>query len=264
MLMKVKFWRWILGFGVVGLLVPAALMLHANLTHTLFGDRELLLWPGSIALLSTEDMPKPQQFAVLGEALFSNVLLYAALGAGIWPFRRLIRRCRTTRADNPTMPPSAMVDVEARKQAADLVQKFRDGVITNDEFRDSWPRRKNKEQARDRALGAINSMLWFTYSDTRSHKLTLTSDLRSLYDRCYLFLKSDIEYKWQRDEFVASWVQAFRVFTLGLSSFFDRPFARRLAEQPPSASQISGPDAIWPFYSAEELAQERERSSVNQ
>jgi hypothetical protein len=261
MSMKVKFWRWILGFGVVGLLMPAALMLHANLTRTLFGDRELLLWPGSIALLSTEDMPKPQADAVFGEALFSNVLLYATLGAVIWPFRRLILRCRSTRVDNPTMPQSATIDIDARKQAAELVQKFRDGVITNDEFRDSWPCSKGKDKHGDRALGAINSMLWFTYSDTRSHKLTLTPDLRSLYDRCFLFLNSDIEYRWQRDEFVVSWVQALRVFTLGLSSFFDRPFARRLAEQPPTASQISGPDAIWPFFSAEELAQERERVS---
>jgi hypothetical protein len=68
MLMKVKFWSWILGFGAAGLLVPAALLLHANLTRSLFGDRELLLWPGSIALLSTEGMPRTQAYSAVSSS----------------------------------------------------------------------------------------------------------------------------------------------------------------------------------------------------
>jgi hypothetical protein len=100
-MVKSKRVRWILGFGVAGLLVPAALMLHANLTRSLFGDRDLFLWPGSIALMSTEDpsMTKFHAAVIFGGALISNFVLYGALGALTWPIRRFVIRRRDSGSD---------------------------------------------------------------------------------------------------------------------------------------------------------------------
>lgn len=140
-----------------------------------------------------------------------------------------------------------MIDIESRKHVADLVEKFRDGEITNDQFVNSWPRNKKE----DRALRAIYSMLWVSYSDNRTHKLKLTPEWRGIYDRCILFLRADHEYKWQRDSF---------------GSIAPIVFIRRLLNrgkvQELTESDIAGPDAIWPFFTAEELAQQRNRTSA--
>lgn len=246
--MKVKFWKWILGFGVVGLLVPPALMLHANLTRTLFGDRELLLWPGSIALLSTEGMPRTQAYAVFAESLCSNVLFYAALGALAWPLRCFLSDRWSVRADMSGPSQFSMIETEPRKQAAELVEKFRDGAITNDQFVNAWPRSKKE----DRALNAIYSMLWISYSDIRTHKLNLTPEWRGIYDRCALFLRSDHEYKWQRDSFGTVAPIAF------ITRLLNHGKVQELTE-----SHIVGPDAIWPFFSGEELKQQRDRTQAS-
>lgn len=105
-MLKSKFLRWVLLFGVAGLVVPVLLMLHASISRSLFGDREIFLWPGSIMLMSTEDpsMPKLQLAAIVGGAFFSNVFLYAALGALTWPIRRVIIRRRKSAIDLPKIP----------------------------------------------------------------------------------------------------------------------------------------------------------------
>lgn len=78
-------------------------MLHARMSGSLFGVREILLWPGSIMLMSTEDpsMTKFQAAAIFGGALISNFVIYAALGAATWPIRRVMsRRDRSSPSEN--------------------------------------------------------------------------------------------------------------------------------------------------------------------
>lgn len=85
-----------------------------------------------------------------------------------------------------------MVDRQSRLRAANLIQDFQPAAITNDELVDTFPR------SPDRAIVAIRSMLWFCYDDLREHRLTgkwaLTKEGEELFERCILFLKTDLEY----------------------------------------------------------------------
>jgi len=63
-----------------------------------------------------------------------------------------------------------------------------------------------------------------------------------------LFLRADLEYKWQRDSFGGIALTAF------ISRLWNRGKVQELTE-----AQISGPDAIWPFFTIEELSQYSER-----
>ena len=85
-----------------------------------------------------------------------------------------------------------MLDKENRLKAATLIQDFRQGRITNDEFVAAFPR------SQDRAIQAISKMLWFCYDDLREHRLTgkhaLTAEGEMLVDRCILFLNTNLEY----------------------------------------------------------------------
>jgi hypothetical protein len=85
-----------------------------------------------------------------------------------------------------------MVDTENRLKAASLIQDFRDGNITNEEFVSAFPR------SEDKAIQAIGSMLWFCYDDLHEHRLTgkhaLTVEGEKLVDRCILFLNTNLEY----------------------------------------------------------------------
>jgi hypothetical protein len=85
-----------------------------------------------------------------------------------------------------------MVDTQSWLKAAKLIQDFKRGRITNDEFVAGFP------NSPDTAIGAIRSMLWFCYDDLREHRLTgkwaLTEEGERLFDRCILFLKTDFEY----------------------------------------------------------------------
>ena len=85
-----------------------------------------------------------------------------------------------------------MVDKQSRLKAAKLIQDFKSGLVTNDEFVAAFP------HSDDPAIRGIRSMLWFCYDDLRVHRLTskwaLTDYGEQLFNRCILFLKTDIEY----------------------------------------------------------------------
>jgi hypothetical protein len=85
-----------------------------------------------------------------------------------------------------------MLDKENRLKVASLIQDFRQGRVTNDEFVAAFPR------SQDKAIQAISSMLWFCYDDVHEHRLTgkhaLTAEGEMLVDRCVLFLNTNLEY----------------------------------------------------------------------
>jgi hypothetical protein len=119
-----------------------------------------------------------------------------------------------------------MVDSNARRCAADLVAKLRDGLITNREFEGSWP----QSDTEDRGLLAVETMLWHYYDDFRTHKLTgrhaLESSDRELFDRCVQFLRTDLEYEWTEGNFIVT----------------GRDFANSVGRL-----DLNGDDPCWPF-----------------
>ena len=152
-----------------------------------------------------------------------------------------------------------MIDTDSRRNAAELIERFRDGEISNFEFADSWPR----YDGRDRALKAVETMLWRSYSDLDEHTLAeegheLTSEVRDIFDRCILFLRSDLEYQWPEDNFIGiRGLGSFgRIFTLGLSVFLDRARERR-EKRRLVALRVVGENAVWPFFETEEYTLQR-------
>ena len=140
-----------------------------------------------------------------------------------------------------------MVEHEARRRAAQLVRRFRDGEITNEEFDAAWP-----DSREDRALPAVSTMLWASYSDLREHRLegrqALTHEGRQLFGRCALFLDLDYEYEWPKHNFIGigglgPW---FRVLTLGLSWFVDRWIKQR-NRRLQAEMEAAGDFDVWPF-----------------
>src|SRR5262245_710289 len=125
-----------------------------------------------------------------------------------------------------------MVDHGARKKALVLARQLRDGAITNDACEASWPR-----SLHDRALRAIARTLWASYDDRYTHTLegrhALNDHGRALFDRCILFLHSDLEHQWPRDRLYAgrgipSWAV---VISFGLLLPCIRHLSRRYREQ---------------------------------
>ena len=88
-----------------------------------------------------------------------------------------------------------MITRHARDVAADLLRQLAEGMISNDEYERRYPAAKD-----DSALQAIFAVVWLFYSDTSDHTLTgqysLNDDNRLLFQRCILFLKSDLEFQW--------------------------------------------------------------------
>jgi hypothetical protein len=147
-----------------------------------------------------------------------------------------------------------MVDFEARARAADLIDEFKDGAISNLDFEESYPR----YDKRDRAMKAIETMLWRFYDDCSEHTLVeeghdLSPEGRALFDRCALYLRTGLEYQWTEDNFrgIGGLGIVGRILTLGLSIFLDRALQRR-EERRLAALQVFGSNAVWPFFTTAE------------
>jgi hypothetical protein len=84
---KVKFWKWTLLFGMLGLLVPAVSCIHCFILGGNATGAELLLWPSSIMFMAL-DVPSPASTStvavVYAIAVVENVILYAVIGALAW------------------------------------------------------------------------------------------------------------------------------------------------------------------------------------
>jgi hypothetical protein len=122
-----------------------------------------------------------------------------------------------------------MIDMNVRRRASILVAQLRDGVISNFDFEDRWP---PKEKS-DRGLRAIRSMLWRSYDDNHEHRLVgeyaLSGDERAIFDRCILFLNSDLDYRWPVDDFFPKHSSSSSATLL-------------------TDLRVTGADAIWPFF----------------
>ncbi len=148
-----------------------------------------------------------------------------------------------------------MVDEVARLCAADLVEMLRDGGISNFDFEESWP----LYDRRDKAVIAVETMLWRYYDDGFEHKLTdeghlLDSEGHKTFSRCAAFLRSNLEYEWPDDNFasVGGFGLPGRVLSLGLSILVERWLRRREVQKLSNLSVI-GANATWPFLTFADL-----------
>ena len=98
--MKLSPRRWIVCWGVLGLLVPSVLLLRWLVFDHIFGEVEMILWPSSFVLLAL-DGPEPLSLldrltstALYAIALAINVGLYSVIGLLSWQLIDLIRRWR--------------------------------------------------------------------------------------------------------------------------------------------------------------------------
>ncbi len=82
-----------------------------------------------------------------------------------------------------------IIDHAARERAAALIDRFRDGHITNDQLEDDWP-----SQTADRTIRRCFSDVWCTYCDTRTYRLegkdAPSEQVRGDLTRWALFLRS--------------------------------------------------------------------------
>ena len=78
--------------GLLGLLVPAALILRWRLLGSTFGHLELILWPSSIMLMGLEGPTPRSAFDIIqfyAIVIVVNMVLYFVVGLLMWPVVRL-------------------------------------------------------------------------------------------------------------------------------------------------------------------------------
>lgn len=96
----------------------------------------------------------------------------------------------------------------------------------------------------DRALAALESMLWRTYDDLRVHTLdNPPQELTEELSRYAAFLDTDLTYEWSEDRFDRiDWLAALNRMTFGLLPIVSDRLKRRDARR---ASE--GDVLVWPF-----------------
>lgn len=141
-----------------------------------------------------------------------------------------------------------MIDRAARDAAAHLTRQFRDGLLTNDDLEDQWPR-----SSQDRALKAIASMLWRFYDDHRVHTLASPhSETVAELTRYAAFLDTDLPYEWSLDRFdTIDWRGLANRLTLGVI-----PALSKKVESQQQAISCEGDATVWPFTRAEDVPAE--------
>jgi hypothetical protein len=92
---KLTLRKWVFWCGILGLLVPAVLMLRWKLFGSMFGQIEAILWPSSIMLMGLEG--SVSMFYILlvyAMAFVGNVIIYSGIGLLTWPALHFVQRRR--------------------------------------------------------------------------------------------------------------------------------------------------------------------------
>jgi hypothetical protein len=133
------------------------------------------------------------------------------------------------------MGKSSSVDVEGRRRAAVVLRGFIEGRLTNDELDERYP-----GASPDRALHAIYHKTWPFQDDLRTYRLqgptTLSPEERTLFERCVLFLETDLRYEWP--------------------SPWQRVWRWRMR-----ASREQGAPGVWPFFRERDWKHAAERTT---
>lgn len=95
--MKLTLWKWTFWWGLLGVLVPLALILRWKLLGSIFGRLELILWPSSIMLMGLEGPTQRSAVDIIefyAIVIAANMVLYCVIGLATWPLLRLALRRR--------------------------------------------------------------------------------------------------------------------------------------------------------------------------
>ncbi|MCJ2128310.1 hypothetical protein [Methylobacterium sp. E-045] len=140
-----------------------------------------------------------------------------------------------------------MIDREARDRAADLVEQFWSGLITNRDLERGWP------ESRDVALRAINDLIWTLYDDFETcpvrQAIRTDQKLSILIPNCVAFLRSDEIYTWPHSaiikgvERIPLWAV---ILSLGTLSLWNRRAEAR-EERYWADMRAHGDVEAWPF-----------------
>ena len=96
---KKPFWKWILLFATLGVVISVLLALQWFIFRVPFRDVEAILWPSSLMFMAL-DAPGTSWSTiaiVYLVAVVENVLLYVVVGLFLWPIAYLIRRRQLSR-----------------------------------------------------------------------------------------------------------------------------------------------------------------------
>lgn len=159
------------------------------------------------------------------------------------------------------------VDLDSRRQFASLIRKFVNCKINSGDFFESEVR-FDCIKSDDPALKAIDGMLWSSYNEEWPHKLSgknaLTPQGVEMYNRCLLFLGSDLEFEWPDAGRQFQQVRFGRVFgelTLGLTYLVD-DFLDKRSEAFMDNYRKAGEFEVWPFIRKSDYESEFQRQPV--
>ena len=135
-----------------------------------------------------------------------------------------------------------MVNLEKRRFASQLISKYLSLEITNDDLSDDFPRDKS-----DQAFAAIWENLWGYYDYMYTHKAEgkhqLLGEDRKLFERCALFLRTDLEYEWPPHDWISFKYLLWRLLR-----------RRTWIEQKFDEFKSHGDFEVWPFIRREDYA----------
>lgn len=141
-----------------------------------------------------------------------------------------------------------MIDRIGRDKAADIVEKFWSGAISNDQLERLWP------NSRDRGVIVVESFIWLLYHDHREHHISDINKIDPLtasrVSACIDFLRSDEEYAWPHfanpmghTEIYPRWMVW---ASLGLLEILNRSSRRRI-DRYWQDTHAAGDVNAWPF-----------------
>lgn len=172
-------------------------------------------------------------------------------------------------------------DPAARREAAHLIRRLRDGDISNDTFRNEWPRRSD-----DALLQILFDRISRYCEGGHEHTLTgryaLSTQDRETFTRTALFADGDLPYEWE--DFVkqkglgyfwliagaAGWSVALRQFGGWIvavaicSLFLLHLVVKRVQIRSQKEIEQKGDFAVWPFFRVADYETAKAESSVRQ
>ena len=141
-----------------------------------------------------------------------------------------------------------MINKEARRAAATILEKISSERLTNYQLEDDWP-----AKSADRIVDELPDIIWCNYDDTPEQLLTPGHFGESGHDfinRIILFLKSDQEYRWPE------WnPPSFR-------TFFRRLFRLQTADHERELFAQHGDFNVWPFLRKEDFEESKRREDA--
>ena len=143
------------------------------------------------------------------------------------------------------------VDRKARRLYAQLIRRFLANEITNREYEDGVPDTHEDDQG----IWQIYDELWAFYDDIGTHKLegkhALDQEGRELFERCILFLESDLEYEWPKRNPLGCisnllWVIPDTLTWGRLGNWRENRLKKKM-------ERMEGDHEVWPFFRKEDF-----------